>query len=142
EFRAWRTLKFGSIKLSDRPSPMTWGRHGAFSSVIRDRRNRSRIAQGQPSLLAFHRGAGGFQFLLELRGVVLADGVLDGRRSRLHEILRFLEAEARDRADDLDDFDLLLAGGLEGDRELGLLLGRSGGTAGGGSSGDGDRSRG
>src|SRR6185312_1318643 len=45
EFRAWRTLKFGSIKLSDRPSPMTWGRHGAFSSVIRDRRNRSRIAQ-------------------------------------------------------------------------------------------------
>src|SRR5215510_16596612 len=47
EFRAWKTLKFGSIKLSDRPNPVTWGRLAAFSSVIRNRCTRSRIAQGQ-----------------------------------------------------------------------------------------------
>src|SRR3954463_1365059 len=50
------------------------------------------------ALLDFDGRAGGFEVLLELRRVVLADRVLHGCRSRLDEVLRFLEAEARDRA--------------------------------------------
>src|SRR5678815_4063589 len=70
--------------------------------------------------------SGGFQILLELRGVVLADGVLDDGRSGLDQVLGFLEAKTRDRADNLDDFDLLLAGRLEADGEFGLGFGRGG----------------
>ena len=40
----------------------------------------------------------------------------------LDEVLRLLEAEAGDLADDLDDVDLLGAGVGEHDVELGLLL--------------------
>src|SRR5690606_29083886 len=91
-------------------------------------------------LLDLDGRAGRFQVLLELGSVVLADTVLDGGRRGPDEILRFLEAQARDRTDDLDDLDLLLAGGLEGDGELGLLLGRSGTAAGSRSRGHGNRS--
>src|SRR5262249_17821962 len=38
-------------------------------------------------------------------------------------------AETGDGADFLDDLDLLVAGSRQNDSELGLLLGRSGGTA-------------
>jgi hypothetical protein len=44
---------------------------------------------------------------------------LDGLGRALDEVLGFLEAEAGDRADLLDDLDLLVAGRSEHDRELG-----------------------
>ena len=48
--------------------------------------------------------------------------------ARLDQVLGLLEAEAGDFADGLDDVDLLVAGGLEDDVELGLLLDRRGGA--------------
>ena len=42
----------------------------------------------------------------------------------LGEVLGFLQAQAGDGADGLDDFDLLLAGRLQDDGELGLLFDR------------------
>src|SRR5919106_5047003 len=67
--------------------------------------------------------------LLDLRldrlGLVLGGALLDGARGTVHEVLRLLEAEAGDRADDLDHLDLLVAGGGEDDVEgVLLLLGR------------------
>jgi hypothetical protein len=61
-----------------------------------------------------------FQFLLELLGVFLAEGFLDGLGSAFDQVLGFLEAQAGGGADDLDDLDLLVAGGLEDDVEGGL----------------------
>src|SRR5581483_3821146 len=62
---------------------------------------------------------------------------------RVDEVLGLLQAQAGDRADDLDDLDLLAAGLGEDDVERGLLLlRRSGGTAGGARRGDCDRSGG
>ena len=58
---------------------------------------------------------------------------LDEARHAFDEVLRFLQAQARQFADDLDDADFLVGRVfLEGDRELGLRLGsrsRSGGSA-------------
>ena len=60
--------------------------------------------------------------------------------ARLDEVLGFLEAEAGDLADDLDDVDLVGAGFLELDGELRLLLDRrSGGAAAAAGPRDGDR---
>ena len=59
----------------------------------------------------------------------LDDAFLDGLRRAFDQVLGFLEAEPGDRADFLDHFDLLVAGGGEDDRELGLLLDRRGGRA-------------
>src|SRR5690606_12309407 len=60
---------------------------------------------------------------------------LDGLRRAFDEVLGLLEAELGDRPDFLDDADLVVARGGEHDRELGLLLGRSGGGPTGGRSG-------
>ena len=49
----------------------------------------------------------------------------------LDQVLRFLQAQARELADDLDDADLLVGRVfLEGDRELGLLFDRGSGRGG------------
>ena len=48
---------------------------------------------------------------------------LDGAGHAFDQVLRFLQAQAREFANDLDDADLLVGRVfLEGDRELGLLL--------------------
>src|SRR5688572_30069702 len=64
----------------------------------------------------------GRALLLELRpdrrGLILRHARLHRLRGAIDEVLRFLEAEARDLTDDLDDLDLLRAGFLEVDREL------------------------
>src|SRR3954468_6087553 len=60
-------------------------------------------------LLDFDGRACGLEVLLHLRGVVLRRAFLHDATG-LGEVLGFLQAEARDRADGLDDFDLLLAG--------------------------------
>src|SRR5829696_4667269 len=74
------------------------------------------------ALLQFHRRAGLFELGLEGVGILAAQGLLDGVRSLVDEGLRLLQAEACSCPDDLYDLDLLLAGALEHDVELGLLL--------------------
>src|SRR5215203_558986 len=72
-----------------------------------------------------------FQLGLDCSRLILADARLDRLRRAIDEVLRFLEAQAGQLAHDLDDLDLLRAGFLERDRELGLLFGgRSRGATG------------
>src|SRR6478735_8346027 len=82
-------------------------------------------------LLELDSGASRLEVLLELRGVVLRHGVLHDAGG-LDEVLGFLQAQAGDGADGLDDLDLLLAGGLQDDLELGLLFDRGSGGGGAG----------
>src|SRR4051794_30846823 len=110
------------------------------TTVVRDGRRpvfrRQRSLQGDG-------GAGALEGLLGLLRGLLVDLLEDGLGSRLDEVLGLLQAEARQGADLLDDVDLLLAGSLEDDVELvllGGLFGSRAGAAGGGSSGNGDRS--
>src|SRR6478752_4694254 len=77
-------------------------------------------------------GAGALELLLGLLGRSLVDVLEDGLRGAVDEVLGLLEAEARERADLLDDLDLLLARGDQNDVELALLLGLLGGGAAGG----------
>src|SRR5258708_38760163 len=81
-----------------------------------------------PRLLELNLGASLLELGLDLVGFVLVDAFLDRLRRAFDEVLGFLEAEAGDGADFLDDFDLLLAGGGENDRELGLFFSGSGGS--------------
>src|SRR5215212_1877793 len=74
------------------------------------------------ALPQFHRGAGLLELGLEGVGILAAQGLLDGVGSLVDEGLRLLQAEACSCPDDLYDLDLLLAGALEHDVELGLLL--------------------
>src|SRR5215831_10239730 len=76
--------------------------------------------------LRAHLFEGGFDLL----GLVLGDAFLDRLRRAFDQVLGLLEAEAGERTHLLDDLDLLVARRGEHDRELGLLLGRSSGTAG------------
>src|SRR6478609_9252958 len=76
--------------------------------------------------------AGGLELLLGLVGRSLVDLLEDGLGGAVDEVLGLLEAEARERADLLDDLDLLLARGDQNDVELALLLGLLGGGAAGG----------
>src|SRR3954453_15012813 len=76
-------------------------------------------------LLEFDARSGLFELALQLVGLVALDALLDGLRSLVHEGLGLLQAQARRRADDLDDLDLLVAGAGEDDVDRGgLLLGR------------------
>ena len=60
-------------------------------------------------------------------GFVLVDGLLDRVGSAVDQVLGFFQAQAGDGAHYLDDVDLLLAGSLEDDVELGLLFFLDGG---------------
>jgi hypothetical protein len=80
-------------------------------------------ARRKTGLLDFDGRAGGFQILLHLLGVVLGHAFLHGATG-LGEVLGFLQAQAGDGANGLDDFDLLVAGRLQDDGELGLLFDR------------------
>jgi hypothetical protein len=66
------------------------------------------------------------------RGLVLRHAGLDRLRRAVDQVLGFLQAQAGDLADHLDDLDLLAAGFLEDDFELGLLLNGRGRTGRGG----------
>src|SRR4029079_18147630 len=89
-------------------------------------------------LFELDRGAGFLELRLDLVGLVLRDSLLDGVGCAVDEVLGLLQAQARDRAHDLDHLDLLVAGARQDDVERGLLLGGRGavptgrGTAGGG----------
>src|SRR4051794_6916703 len=92
------------------------------------------------SLLDLHAPAGLFDLGLELLGLVALDALLDGLGRLVDEGLGLLEAEAGRRADDLDDLDLLVAGGREDDVDgARLLLRRAGVTAAAGGGRGGDR---
>src|SRR4051794_22017235 len=87
-------------------------------------------------------GAGALEGGLGLLGGVLGDLLQDRLRRAVDQVLGLLEAERGQAAHLLDDLDLLVAGALEDDVELVLLLGSSAGvaTATGGRGGrDGDR---
>src|ERR1700761_2645852 len=104
--------------------------HPVLANTSPDRalpvRGRSRSKR---CLLELDLGASLLELGLELVGFFLVDAFLDRLRRAFDEVLGFLEAETGDGADFLDDFDLLLAGGGQNDRELGLLFNRSGGSA-------------
>ncbi|AMD54186.1 hypothetical protein ATO49_06555 [Mycolicibacterium fortuitum subsp. fortuitum DSM 46621 = ATCC 6841 = JCM 6387] len=84
-------------------------------------------------LLDGDAGAGGLELGLGVLGGLLGDLLQQRLGSAVDQILGFLQAQAGDDlADDLDDADLLVAGTLEDDVELRLLLAGLGGSATGG----------
>src|SRR5579864_7419043 len=85
-------------------------------------RARRRAPNGALRLFQIDGGSRFLELGLELVGLFLVDALLDGLRSLVDECLGLLQAEARGGADDLDDLDLLVAGGLEDDVERRLLL--------------------
>jgi hypothetical protein len=93
----------------------------------------------QAVLFEFDLRAGGLELLLDFLGVGLGGVFLDRLRCGLDEVLGLLEAQARDGTDFLDDGDLVRAGFLEDDGELGLFDRGGGGrsSAGSGCGGDG-----
>ena len=111
-------------------------KNGSFASEI------AKLRGGR--LLELDLGASGLELLLDVLGFGLRSVLLDGLRRAFDEVLGFLEAQACDGADFLDDTDLVRAGFLEDDGELGLRLGGgsggggTGGRAGGDSSGSGN----
>jgi len=75
-------------------------------------------------------GARRFELLLDLLGLVLGHVFLHRFRRALDQVLGFLQPQARDRADFLDDGDLLRAGARQLDGEFRLLFRRRGSAGG------------
>ena len=98
-----------------RPAPQ-WGT-GLISDQISPEGQRSLQGDGSASAL---KGC-----LCLLRGF-LVRSLKDSLGCTINEVLRLLQAEAREGAHLLDDLDLLVADGVEDDVELGLLLRGSG----------------
>src|SRR5690606_21796076 len=104
------------------------------------------VRPGPARSLEGDRGAGALEGSLGLLGRLLVRALQDRLRGTVHEVLGLLQAEGRERAHLLDDLDLLVAGGLEDDVELVLLLlgrgvaraTRGGGDRDGGGGGGGD----
>src|SRR5439155_3100123 len=126
-------------------------KHGTSSET-----NRKREGPGCPrpfaysallsrTLLELDARAGFLELRLDRVGLLLVHALLDRRRGAVDEVLGLLEAEAGDRAHDLDHLDLLLTCSGEDDVEGGLLLHRSAvaacGSATRGRHGDGRSSR-
>src|SRR3954471_891203 len=106
------------------------GQRARAAGKRRRRDDAHRVPVGRAVLLHFDAGALLFQLGLDRVRFVLRHAGLHGLRRTVDEILRFLQAQARDLTDDLDHLDLLRAGILQHDRELGLLFrrGRRSGT--------------
>src|SRR5437868_7243059 len=83
-----------------------------------------RAALPRASLLDLDLRADVRELLLDRGGFVLRDAFLDRLGRPFDEVLRFLEAQAGDLADDLDHVDLVAADFRQDRGELGLLLGR------------------
>src|ERR671931_1043859 len=82
------------------------------------------------TLLELYGGASFLELALDRVGLFLGDAFLDRVGRAVDEVLCFLQAEARDRADDLDHLDLLSTGLVEDDVERRLLLRSCGAVAG------------
>ena len=111
------------------PSPATifsYAEEGLFGSAG--------LANQASNSLQFDGRAGALELLLGLLGGGLVDLLEDGLGSAVDEVLGLLQAEGGQRADLLDDLDLLVTGAGEDDIELILLLGLGSvtGAAGGG----------
>src|SRR5690606_16421867 len=89
-------------------------RSPAFAGMMFDQ-PRAAGAWGLTSL-DFDGGAGSFAILLARLGFFLRHGFLQDAAG-LGEVLGFLQAQAGDGANGLDDLDLLVAGRLQGDGE-------------------------
>src|SRR6266404_1132599 len=74
--------------------------------------------QGALKLLELDSAAGLLELLLHVLGLCLGHAFLDRLGSAVDQVFRFLQAEARQLANDLDHLDLLLTRSLEDDREL------------------------
>src|SRR4051794_40968575 len=74
-------------------------------------------------LLELDARPGLFELRLDRVRLVLGDALLDRLRRRVDEVLRLLQAETGDGADDLDHLDLLATRSGEDDVERRLLLG-------------------
>ena len=100
---------------------------------------RSFCRYGEGKLLDFDLGASFLEFGSDLLGLVLGDSFLEGLGSAVDHFLGFLQAQAGQGTDDLDDSDLVGASGLQDDVELGILFlsGSSAGSGSGDSSGSG-----
>src|SRR5206468_2372404 len=92
-------------------------------------------------LLQLDRCAGLFELALDRVGLFLGEAFLDRVGRPVDEVLRLLETQARDRADDLDHLDLLSTGRGEDNVEGGLLLGGGWAIAARGSACSGARTR-
>ena len=126
---------------SPSPTPGSRSRRGASAASGRSCAGKStveflgsarrplRVSNGG-GLLELDLGAALLDLLLDVLGLVLGRALLEGDGRGLDHGLGLLEAEARDRADDLEHRDLLVRGHLrEHDVELVLLLGRLGAAA-------------
>src|SRR5690349_22224495 len=89
----------------------------------------TRGLRGRARLLEGNRRASLFESGLRLVGGLLVGALEDSLGSTVDDGLRLTEAERGELADDLDDLDLLVAGGLEDDVERVLLLDLFGGGA-------------
>src|SRR5271166_6278752 len=136
--RALRPLEKPIFKTPERPHGQKPGTVLSFSYRKPPSGAHASSERSPRSLLELNLRADLLQGGLDLLRLFLADAFLDRLRRAFDEVLGFLEAERRDRADFLDHFDFFIADGGEDDGELGLLLdGRRSG--GGRSGGDGDR---
>src|SRR6478735_9405632 len=101
----------------------------AFSTATRELQSSdcstSAVRTQHSELLDLDLGADVLELLLDRGGLVLRHAFLDRLGRALDEVLRFLQPEAGDFADDLDDIDLVAAHFGERRGELGLLLRRS-----------------
>src|SRR5436190_3460868 len=123
---------------SSQLQPRSAGRRSAWRPGLLLRTYGNRRALPDQKLLDLHLGAGFFELLLCSFGVGLRNRFLDRLRGAVDEVLRLLEAEARELAHRLDDVDLVFAGREQHDGELGLLFGSGGGGCSGGA-GSGNR---
>src|SRR6195952_2541873 len=98
------------------------GQRARATGRRRRRDDAHRRSVGRAVLLHFDAGALLFELRLDCVRLVLRHAGLHRLRCAVDEILRFLQAEARDLTDNLDDLDLLRARILQHDRELGLLF--------------------
>ena len=99
------------------------------------------LDEQQVNLLDLDLCASFLEFGSDLLGLVLGDAFLEVLRSAIDEFLGFLQAQAGQSTDDLDDSDLVCAAFLQDDVELGLLfsgLSRSGSGSSNSGSGSGD----
>src|SRR5690348_15145184 len=110
----WRSLRDEEKCDSTQPRLAYVNSFGAARPPDRQRRPRnpyntmreSRPSRGAP-LLDLDLGADLFELLLDGRRFVLVYAFLDGLGSAIDEILGFLETQAGDFADRLDDVDLV-----------------------------------
>ena len=74
-------------------------------------------------LLKFNRSARFLKLLLDRCRLILGHAFLDRLRRAFDQVLRFLQAKARDSANFLDDIDFLLTERRQNDGEFGLFFG-------------------